>query len=153
MKIKVQDDSGRVYDLNVDPTDNMFQLKAKVSSQMGGGISVHALKVAFNGKDLEDFSNFIQNQVKEGDTMQVKGGRPAQQPAQNIGGQRPANNNHSNFQAQALGEAQQLRKHYETNTSELNMLLEGDPELAQAILSDDVQDTVNMVVARVDWQS
>lgn len=69
MKIKVQDDSGRVYDLNVDPTDNMFQLKAKVSSQMGGGISVHALKVAFNGKDLEDFSNFIQNQVKEGDTM------------------------------------------------------------------------------------
>ena len=59
-------------------------------------------------------------------------------------------NSHSNFQAQALGEAQQLRKHYETNTSELNMLLERDPELAQAILSDDIQDTVNMVVARVD---
>lgn len=156
MKIKVVDQTGKTYEIDIDPTDNIFQLKAKVSSKMGG-VSVHSLKASFNGKELEDFSNLIQNQIKEGDTVYIKGANPPPQaqPQQqqnpfaafggNAGFQAPA---HSNVQAQALGEAQKLRDHYAANTSELNMLLERDPELAQAILSDDVNDTVNMIIHR-----
>lgn len=159
MKIKVADQSGQVYPIDIDPTDNIFQLKAKVSRNMPG-THVHSLKISFNGKDLEDFSNLIQNQVKEGDTLNVRGNvaaAPVQQPQQQAqqnpfaafgGGARAQGPAHSNVQAQALGEAQKLRQHYEQNPGELHMLLERDQELAQSILSDDINDTVNMIIHR-----
>lgn len=68
MKIKIVDQAGNSHEIDIDPTDNIFRLKAKASSKMNG-VNVHDLKASFNGKDLEDFSNLIQNQIKEGDTV------------------------------------------------------------------------------------
>lgn len=164
MKIKVTDEANQTYEFDIDKTDNFFMLKSKLAVKMGG-VGVNSLKLYFNGQELQDFNNFVQSKVEEGSTLQVKGGaKPArpQQQAQSQGAnpfaafnQNPAlgggGQNNAYLRTAAVQEANKLRAHFAANSSELNMLLEQDPELAQAILSDDPNATVEFLLERVDF--
>lgn len=164
MRIVVTDQSnGTNHIFDIDPTDTINQLKAKLSSKTG--YLINSFKIHFKGVALDDFSNFRQNQINENDTVTCVGGTKKPQPNQqqpaygqpahaNPFGSFPPNQNQQ--RAAQMGKYQQeaveLRKYYETRSSDLNMLLERDPELAQAILSDDIQDTVDMIAHRHQQQ-
>jgi hypothetical protein len=47
-----------------------------------------------------------------------------------------------------MQEAITLQERYKNNSSELNMLFERDPEMAQAVLNDDVQVTIEFIRKR-----
>src|SRR5438105_4161452 len=90
MRVQITDQTGKAYTIDIDPTDNIFQLKGKYTRQAGGG-NVHKIKVFFNGKELDNFSNLIQNQIKEGDTLtaqaeQAAPPQPKPVPQQNFFG-------------------------------------------------------------------
>lgn len=150
MKINLTDESGRSYTIEIDPTDTVMLLKAKTASLMHS--NSNAIKLFFKGTELPNFNNLIQSQVKEGDQVHIIGGlaQMQQAPQQPRHQQVQPHNNYQEMQIkQALmNEALQLRAFYSNSTSELNMLLERDPLLAQAILSDDINDTVHIIYTR-----
>lgn len=163
MKIQVADAAGKVYNLEIDPTDTIFMLKGKVSRQAGNP-SVHGIKIFWQGKELDHFSNFIQNQIQEGSILQCQlpAAAPQPQPVASAnffgGNQRPMVQpqltpqnfaNDPNLMQQAL----QLKEQFVNDSNRLNQLLEQDPELAQALLSDNIQDAMIIIGTRVPYDS
>lgn len=178
MKITVSDQAGRQFPIEIDRTDNIFQLKGKVARVAGGG-NVHQMKILFNGKELDNFSNFVQNQIDEGATLTVQfpstgvqNSAPIQQqqraadPFAAFGGgarpQQPARAPQQPTRApqQTMGmnfmknpslvqHVTQLRDSIVNDSGKLSNLLEKDPELAQALLSDSIEDSVQLVGTRV----
>jgi Ubiquitin family len=171
MKITVSDQTGRQFPIEIDRTDNIFQLKGKVARVSGGG-NVHQMKILFNGKELDNFSNFVQNQIDEGATLTVQfpstgvqnsapiqqqqraadpfaafgGGPRQQQPAR-----APQQATGMNFMKNPalVQHVTQLRDSIVNDSGKLSNLLEKDPELAQALLSDSIEDSVQLVGTRV----
>lgn len=172
MKITVTDQSGKQFTIDMDPTDNIFQLKGKVARQAGGG-NVHQMKIFFNGKELDNFSNFIQNQIKEGDRLNSQiqapvnqspapvqqhrasdpfaafgGGNMQQAPMQQV----PVpQQQRLNFMSNPVfvQQVSQMRENIINNSTKLSSLLEKDPELAQAFLSEELEDSVQFLGMRV----
>lgn len=161
MKLQVADQSGKVYSIDIDPTDNILFLKGKVGRQAGVS-KVQEIKILFNGKELDNFSNLIQNQIKEGSVLnaQLPQAVPQPQPInqQNFfGGRAPAGptgqmapgpQNYANDPG-LMQKAMELREYFINDTARLNQLLEQDPELAQALLSDNIQDSMIIIGQRV----
>lgn len=167
MKISVKDQSGRVFNIEIDPTDNIFVLKGKVSRVAGGG-NVHQTKIFFNGKELDNFSNMIQNEIKEGAQLTVTLPNTAPQQAPQQTHHQPQQNpfsafggfnanagakqmNQPNFMSNPnlVSQAVQLKEAFVNDPAKLNSLLEKDPELAQALLSDSIEEAVQVIGVRV----
>lgn len=131
--------TGQISNIQFDPTNNLHQLRNAVAGQLK--INKDSFTMLHNGKALtQNFMNMIQLKIANGDIVQVQ-----QKVAPNI-----ASSMQQAFQPQSRlrQEAEVLRSKYLNNQAELNMLLERDPEMAEAVLSEDVQDTVNFIVQR-----
>lgn len=152
--------TGANHNFDIDATDTIRQLKVKVANRTGLGVANVTLK--YKGKDLDDYTNFRQNAINNGDqlTLIKTGAQPPNRPQQPAGmgsqqmpqyGFNPMQNQQTleaAFRVRYQQEAVKLRSHYASNPSELNMLLERDPVLAESILSDDINVTIEMVAQR-----
>lgn len=155
--IRVQDPSGRVHQLSIDRTDTVMQLKVKVAGMIGQNHK--NIKLLFNGTELGDFQNFVQAGVKEGDLLIINSPQTqAQQPVANpfaafgagfgapqMAHQRRATSEYAKLRAQA----ESLRNEYLNNPNQLASLLNRDPELAQAVCSDSIEDTIHFIATRI----
>lgn len=152
--------TGANHNFDIDATDTIRQLKVKVANRIGLGVANVTLK--YKGKDLDDSTNFRQNAINNGDqlTLVKSGAQPPNRPQQPAGmgfqqtpqyGFNPMQNQQTleaAFRVRYQQEAVKLRTQYASNPSELNMLLERDPVLAESILSDDINVTIEMVAQR-----
>lgn len=158
MKLTFTDQTGKSEVIEVDPVDTIFSIRPKIGSKFKV-THYSGIKLSFNGKELDPSTNFIQNQIKEGAVINIQTPAPAQPPQGAFGGHQaggqmaPQQNMMAQQQRAAMmeqlrAEALKLRDHFQKNAFELENLLEKDPEFAQAILSDNIQDTMNMLAFR-----
>ena len=155
--------TGANHSFDIDATDTIRQLKVKLASRTGVPAASQVLR--FQDKNLEDYSNFRQNSISTGSSLTLvraaaqpqPQARPQQQAGfgyqqtPQYGGFNPMQNQQSYeamFRTKYQQEAVKLRSHYAANPSELNMLLERDPVLAEAILNDDINVTIQMIAER-----
>lgn len=145
--LTIVDLQGNVKQLSFDPTNNLVQLRASISATFK--IQHNTFDVVFNGKVLtDDFLNLIQLKIGSGDLLSLSPRMGSQtHPVQP---QRQSNfgSDMVNQQAYLMQEAQALRNKFLSNEAELNMLLERDPQMAEAILSEDIQETVAFIIER-----
>lgn len=148
--------------MEIDRTDTVMQLKVKVANKLKQ--SHKNLKLTFNGTELGDFQNFVQAGVKEGDLIvatlpnAAAGGAGMQaNPFGAFGGmgnpqmmQQQAEQRRAAAQyTQLRSQAESLRAEYLGNPNKLAALLNEDPELAQAVCSDSIDDTINFIATRI----
>ena len=149
--------NGDITNLTFDKTNTIGQLYANVARKLN--LRNNSFIIIFNTNPLKNqFQNLVQAGIKNGDIIQIQalgGGQPQQNQQQpnfaaafNSGAGRNNGGGVNNNALRLRQEAEGLRTRYLNNQSELNMLLERDPEMAQAILSDDIQDTMNFIVER-----
>jgi DNA damage-inducible protein 1 len=162
--IRVREASGVEHHVAIDRTDTVMQLKVKIAGKVSQNHK--NIKLLFNGTELGDFQNFVQAGIKEGDVVnlvlphanlasQTHGGGVSNPFAAfgAMGGQQMMQQSHQNRQAgeyaRLRSQAEALRNEYLNDSNKLAGLLNNDPELAQAICSDSIEDTVNFIAIRV----
>lgn len=149
MRITILDSLSNVYPFELDDESPIEDLKALVEVDLN--IPLADQELFFENKKLDNKATLKQVGIKDGDLIRVEnkkannllsaftnlfqGGQFGQQP----------NPQQNPIYTQLKQEALQLKAHYENNANDLQFILHQNPELAQAILNDDINVLIDYI--------